>query len=648
MMRMQEDHGVRALDERVSRAGRFKFRAGLLALVLALVPLSAGLASPNPNTAVEDGGIDNGKATHGHDVHHQHGGSDGHVEVDNYGVDLISKLELSRVVDGKIADVGVHNGYAYLAAWGGQTCDRNGVHIVDIRDVDVPREVGFIPAKKGSYPGEGVQALSIDTTAFAGDILVTNNEMCKVPAGFGGMNIYDVTDPENWTKLAVGFGDYDTANNRKKAANQIHSVFAWQAGDKAYAVMVDNEEFTDVDIVDITDPAKPVLIAEYDLAERFPQILEPDAGLDEVFLHDMIVKEIAGKQIMLLSYWDGGYIQMDVTDPTDPVYLADSDFGAEDSQGALHGLTQPDGVTIVRPEGNAHQAEFTRDNRYVIGADEDFSPFAAEAANLTDSTELDVSQGSNTTPLEPGTTISGDARFFGRGCNGDAVPPDAGGSEVDTIAVVERGSCTFTEKVANVTAAGGYEAVVIFNAAGTGFCDATLGMSVAGDLPTFGVAPRGQGLAMFDVDYDAAECLAGTQVTRPTLGQIGDELNFASYFDGWGYVRLFDAEDMEELDTYAVPEAVDEGFATGFGDLSVHEVATSHVDDRLAYLSYYSAGLRVIDVDDGKITEVGAYIDDGGNNFWGVEVFESGGREYVAASDRDFGLYIFEYAPESP
>jgi hypothetical protein len=31
-----------------------------------------------------------------------------------------------------------------------------------------------------------------------------------------------------------------------------------------------------------------------------------------------------------------------------------------------------------------------------------------------------------------------------------------------------------------------------------------------------------------------------------------------------------------------------------------------------------------------------------------VEVFESGGREYVAASDRDFGLYIFEYAPESP
>ena len=27
------------------------------------------------------------------------------------------------------------------------------------------------------------------------------------------------------------------------------------------------------------------------------------------------------------------------------------------------------------PEGNAHQAEFTRNNRWIIGTDEDFSPF---------------------------------------------------------------------------------------------------------------------------------------------------------------------------------------------------------------------------------------------------------------------------------
>jgi len=122
-------------------------------------------------------------------------------------------------------------------------------------------------------------------------------------------------------------------------------------------------------------------------------------------------------------------------------------------------------------------------------------------------------------------------------------------------------------------------------------------------------------------------------------------VSFSSYFDGWGPVRLFDATTMEELDTYAIPESRDPAYADGFGDLSVHEVATSGQDASLAYLSYYVGGLRVIDVSDEQITEVVAFIDEGGSNFWGVEVFERDGVEYVALSDRDKGLYILKYTP---
>ncbi len=185
-----------------------------------------------------------------------------------------------------------------------------------------------------------MQALSISTPKFTGDILVTNNEKCNARAGFGGMNIYDVTNPEHPTPLAEGFGDTSVgalttpANGAgKKAAHQTHSVFAWDAGSKAYAVMVDNEEAYDVDIVDITDPKKPVLIAEYDLAERFPQILQDSPpNLIEVFLHDMIVKEIGGLQVMLLSYWDAGYVKLDVTNPLAPLYLGDTDFRDPDPE----------------------------------------------------------------------------------------------------------------------------------------------------------------------------------------------------------------------------------------------------------------------------------------------------------------------------
>jgi hypothetical protein len=48
--------------------------------------------------------------------------------------------------------------------------------------------------------------------------------------------------------------------------------------------------------------------------------------------------------------------------------------------------------------------------------------------------------------------------------------------------------------------------------------------------------------------------------------------------------------------------------------------------------------------DDG-IEEVGSFIDEGGNNFWGVETFRLNGKRYFAESDRDFGLYIFKYNP---
>ena len=181
----------------------------------------------------------------------------------------------------------------------------------------------------------------------------------------------------------------------------------------------------------------------------------------------------------------------------------------------------------------------------------------------------------------------------------------------------------------------------------TDACEAALGMLVEGNTPTFGVVRRSVGFALFDTAYDEAACLAdpGTAQAPIALGTIGDTVRLESYFDGWGYVRAFEmgTGKLTETDTYAIPEAHDIDFATGFGDLSVHEVAMSHQVDNRGYLSYYSGGFRVITIENGDIVERGHFIDEGGNNFWGVQVFERDGIEYVAASDRDFGLYIFRY-----
>jgi hypothetical protein len=612
------------------RAGLALAAAGIF--VAAVLATAAVAANPDGGVAVSDGARDA----------HQHGTTEGHLPASSSNVALVSKLKLKNVVPEKIADVGVFNGFAYLAAWGVVTCKYNGVHVVDVRNPASPKEVAFIGSKEGSYPGEGVQALHIDTPAFNGDILVTNNEKCldKEIPGFGGMNIYDISKPSSPTPLVEGIGDSTVPGAGKKDAHEIHSVFAWDAGEKAYAVIVDNEEGADVDIIDITDPKKASLIAEYDLDETFPQILQAaPSNLVEVFHHDMIVKEIDGRQVMLISYWDAGYVAIDVTDPLNPTYIGDSDFTNPDPEAAESGF-------VVPPEGNGHEAEFTLDNQYVIAADEDFNAYALLARNVDDGTDITASQGSDTTPLAAGQTITGQSKFVGRACLGDPAVPAGDGSQ---IAVVERGVCTFTEKVANVIAAGGYDAVLIFNRTGSDACNGTIGMTVEGDIPTFGVAPREQGFAIFDVEaqYDDAACLAGngTQQAPITLGATGDTLTFSSYFDGWGYVHLYryGSGKFVELDTYAIPEAHDPAFASGFGDLSVHEVATSPTRADLAYYSYYAAGFRVTKIVDDELVEVGHYIDVGGNNFWGVQVFQHQGQELVAASDRDFGLYIFRY-----
>ena len=122
---------------------------------------------------------------------------------------------------------------------------------------------------------------------------------------------------------------------------------------------------------------------------------------------------------------------------------------------------------------------------------------------------------------------------------------------------------------------------------------------------------------------------------------MGRRIDVGSVFDGWGYVHLFDANTMADLDQYAIPEAHDESKAVGFGDLSVHEVAVDPDEANRAYLSYYSGGMRALKIQSGKLVETGGFLDTHGNDFWGVETFIRDGRTIVLGSDRDSGLWIF-------
>ena len=149
-----------------------------IAIVGAIAVAGIGVAVAHPEPTA-DGAI----ADDGDRDAHLHGDGAGHLAPSVSNVRMVSRLKMKNGEPEKIADIGVHKGYAYLAAWGVVTCKYNGVHVVDIRNPEAPKEVSFVQSKEGSYPGEGVQALSISTPKFNGDILITNNEKCKDKVG---------------------------------------------------------------------------------------------------------------------------------------------------------------------------------------------------------------------------------------------------------------------------------------------------------------------------------------------------------------------------------------------------------------------------------------------------------------------------------
>jgi len=615
----------------------------------------------------------------------QHGPPSGHLPGSSLNVELVGQVTVSGAtgVDkpSHIADVAVMGNYAYLAARRLNTspCGQGGVYVVDISDPTNPTEVGFIAFPPQSYPGEGMQVISLNTPKFKGDVLVTNNENCTNtnPNRVGGMSIYDVTNPLNVQPLAIGKGDTNAGTLVR--ARQIHSVFAWQAGKRAFAIIVDNEEVTDVDIMEITDPRNPQHIAEVSIL-NWPDAQSPLANGDSIFLHDMVVKKVKGDYLALLSYWDTGWIVLNVNNPANPVFVVDSD----------HPNPEPL-LGFSPPEGNAHQAEWSHNNKFIIGTDEDFGPARLQFQITTPPNAgfFGGGQFSWTVPIATkfaanGGVLQGPTIWGGSGCvedtNGNGisdrneVPPasslPANPGEAKVV-VFSRGVCFFSIKVESGELAG-YDAVIIGQShAGSrdgltpdGFICGGQGSPVLGIASGVCIGHRAMHLLFNDTpEYTPVEVFPGgfpPGGDLPAIGALGGRISAQTTFDGWGTIHLLDGTTLQEIDNHSISQAIDPAFATGFGTMSVHEVAMDK-EVNLGYLSWYDAGIRVVSFGPSGIQEVGHYVDsdidgDGpdvsGNDFWGVEAHrlpaDPTETTYILGSDRDSGLWIFKYTGPVP
>jgi len=115
-----------------------------------------------------------------------------------------------------------------------------------------------------------------------------------------------------------------------------------------------------------------------------------------------------------------------------------------------------------------------------------------DAAVTFGSNTAAAQQGTFTTPLRdlPGQRVTAEVVDVGRACNGDPLTADPHGK----IALIERGTCSFTEKLTNALTAGATAAIVYNNAAG-GEAILTMGGLVNVPLPGVFVG-RSTGLAL--------------------------------------------------------------------------------------------------------------------------------------------------------
>jgi hypothetical protein len=275
------------------------------------------------------------------------------------------------------ADVWTHEGFAYIGHWGftdwasGNTrfCptgDNAGVAVVDARDPEHPVDIARLENPEGTS-AEDVVVYTAEFGPLAGrDIAAAGIQVCggsRYDIDFQrGLMLWDVTDPTKPVEL--GFWDAECCTRGVHEFEVEHRADLGRTF--AYATVPtsrypDSETpsgYRDADgdgdfrLIDITDPADPEQVSDWgiqDVGGPFSEGQGCDA--DPNYGHGAEPSD-DGRHVFL-SYWDSGFIALDVTNPASPVY-----------QGRT---TYPSSA-----DGDAHSASYDDARALLFTADEDF------------------------------------------------------------------------------------------------------------------------------------------------------------------------------------------------------------------------------------------------------------------------------------
>ena len=276
------------------------------------------------------------------------------------------------------ADVWVHNGYAYVGQWGfgdwangskDRFCPQGSntsAVIVDTRDPSNPQVAGRLqnPANTSI---EDIVVYTARYGPFAGhDIAAGGIQYCGDsrydPNAERGLMLWDVTNPVapiqiGYLKTACctrGVHEFEVQHRADLGrtfayASVPTSRYPDSTSPNGYR---DRNGDGDFRLIDITDPAHPVQVSDWGVQDiGGPFYGGQGCDSDPNYGHGAEPSEDG--RLVFVSYWDSGFIALDLTNPAQPVF---------------RGRT----VYPANADGDAHSASYDDARHLLFSADEDF------------------------------------------------------------------------------------------------------------------------------------------------------------------------------------------------------------------------------------------------------------------------------------
>src|SRR5918996_2019904 len=249
--------------------------------------------------------------------------------------------------------------FAYVGTWSAQ-CTGQGAKIVDVNNPRQPKWEGYVGARKNSS-NEDVVVRRIGTR----DVLGIGVQACG-PGGSNGLALYDVTNPLNPVELSflptpTGVHELDLVTRADGKALALLATPFSEFEDTYFGESFGGE----FRIIEITNPAAPAPRSDWGIIADSSLLIQ--GGNDEVsssfqglpgffaahYAHS--VRGADGGTTAYVSYWDGGILKFNISNPAAPAYIGRTIYPTG-SSGDGHSMTPYD----------------AGGSRYILQNDEDF------------------------------------------------------------------------------------------------------------------------------------------------------------------------------------------------------------------------------------------------------------------------------------